>query len=494
MRRALVLALVLSSAAWADVRGPATESLPEFAATYHELPSPLVFRVPAGGRSPQLRARDATSALTGALERATELDEVPPSTVVVEDGRATVRVAGEVVATLYDADARAEGMTLTRFSEKLEGQLESFVPAQLQRKSLQNFALHVFLSVLLSVIAFLTLRGLRATFDRWDAELHDKRGSLKAISLLRIPVFSGDALGGTLAFGLATGRVLAYVATVVAAIVAVLSQFETTRPLLRQLGTWSVGPVVRGAETVVTALPGVVLAAVLIVALHGSLRVFNLLLDGVASKRLHWKRLPPERVPAFRFASKVVVILVLAPLFVASAFGRFGTPLETLALATSGAVLVAIVPLLASYVVGVFVLWRDAVRPGDWVQVGAVSGEVTRLSFYELHLVPEGGGTIGVPMLYLLLHPLRRLSHVPEVTFDVELEKDRPAKEILDAVTAAVRASEAEASAEVRDVCGDRMTIQVRAPSIRSGVRQNLLLAVSDAADREELRLPCKGR
>jgi len=414
-----------------------SEAREPVAVTYHDQPAPLSFRIPAGGKSPEVRAHEASGALKSALDR--RRDEAPPPPSVDVDGDvATVRVAGEVITTLSQEDARAEGMNLETYAAQLEGRLEGFVPAQLQRRTLQIFFFHLFLSVLFGVLGFVTLRMLRTTFDRWDHELDERRGSLRAISILRVPIFSGDMLGGALAFGLATGRVLAYIAAVIATLSAVLSQFEATRP----------------------------------------------------AKRITWKRVPPERVPAFRLSARVLVVVLAAPLLIAEVFGQFGTPLETLALAGGIALIVATLPILTTYVVGVFMLWRGTVKAGDWVQIGDVSGEVTSCSFQEISLVPEGGGTITVPMLFLVLRPLRRLRQPPEVRLDVEVLKDRPAQEIVEVVTAAVRAVEADARVELRAVSADRLTVRLAAPSVRGGVREQLLLALSEAADREELTLP----
>lgn len=474
---------------------PEESTPPGYAATYRDHPSPLVFRVPARGRSPEMRAKAATTALTEALDEARHRDdgdtrEPANLEVVLEGDRAVVHVGQHIIATLHPEDARAEGMTLERYAPHIESRLEVFVESQLQRQAFQLFFLHLFLSVLFGVIGFLTLRGLRNAFDRWDAELDDRRGSFKPISVLRIPVFSGEALASTLAFGLAVGRVLAYVATVIATVVAVLSQFELTRPLLRRIVSWSAGPVLNGVEAVVTAVPGVILAAILLVGLRAGLRVLNVLLDGVASRRVTWQHLPPDRVPVFRFSATVGAVLLAAPLLVAAAFGRWGTPLETLALSAGLAVVVAAVPLLASAVIGVFLLWRNVVRPGDWVSVGRVSGEVTRLGFAELHLVPETGGTIAVPNLYLLLHPLQRLRQSPAVSFDITVARDRPAKELIAALKQAVVAVESDAHVELVDLCGAWIKARISAPAVREGVRQQLMVALSDAVDRHEFELP----
>lgn len=466
------------------------ESIPAHVVRYRDEESPLVFHESFAGKDARTRAKDAAHALENALDNSGKVQDKQAVTVRIEGEVAVVRIGDILVTTLHEGDAQRDGLKLERYAERMEGNLRAFVGEQLKRKAIQLFVLHVFLSVFFGVLGFLTLRFLRTAFDRWDSSLDRRRGSLQAISILRVPVISGEALGGSLAFGLAVGRVTAYVAAVLATISAILGQFDATRPLLSRLVSWSAGPVLRGVEIVVSSVPGIILAAVLFVGVRAGLRVLNLLLDGVSSKQIVWKKLPPSRVPVFRIVVSAFTVVISGPLLVSAAFGRFGTPLEWLALGLGGVLLLASVPAMASYTIGAIVLWRDNVRPGDWVQVGVVSGEVTRLSLGELSLVPEGGGTIGIPMLYLLWHPLRRLREPPEVSFSLTVRRDRPAKDLIAAVLAAVLDVEPDARAECVEIRHREMTLRISAPSIRAGVRQQLLIAVSDAVDRQELKLP----
>ena len=467
--------------------GGVAERPEAYPATYHENPSPLVFRVPAFGKSARERARAATEALTAALD-ATDVDHTP--TVRIEGGVAVVRVGDARVARLIDADAAAEEMRLQEYAPHLEALLLAFVPSQLKRNAVQLFTLHLFLAVFFGVLGFVTLRGVRTAFDQWDAALEERKATLAPIAILRVPILGAEALAGALAFGLGLGRYVAYLTTLVASLAAVLSSFDGTRPLLKRIATSATVPLVNGGEAVLRALPGILLAILLAVVLRAALRVLNLLLDSVQQGRIHSRRISPERVPVLRVAASVAAFLLLFPLLVALAFGRFGTPLETLALAGGGMVLLAAVPLVASYLVGTVMLWQQQIQPGDWVQCGEVSGEVISLSLGEISLVPSGGGRVSVPMIFLLLHPVRRLHSPPAVSFEITVARDRPGKELLAAMREAVKSQEEEADVECIDLCKEWLRIRVHAPSTRTGVREQLLLAVSDAVDAHRFELP----
>lgn len=459
-----------------------------FIATYQGLDSPIEFYVGHGGKSARVRAKDATEALTAALERelATE-PEGPPAAVILERDRAVVRVRGMIVTTLFPEDAAAAGYALEEYADLLEGKLSSYVPGQLRRNTLQLFVLHVFVSVFLIVIAVLTLRFLRRAFDRWDDLVEHRAAS--AISVFRVPIFSPEAAKGTLAFGISVGRFLAYFLTIAAALAAILSQFETTRPLLGRIVAGSSQPLVAGAQAFLRAIPGIVLAAGLVLALHAGMRVLHTLLDGVVRDRPGWKRLTPPRIPAFRIVANTVLVLVVVPLVIGAAFGRFGTPLEVLALAVGGAVLLAAVPSLATTAVGVVVIWRQPVHPGDWVQIGEFRGEITQVNLHELHLVPEGGGAVLVPMLYLLLHPVRRLREPPHTSVELTVARDRPTRELLETLQKTATAASSEARVELIAIDHRVLRIRASAPALKPGLKQALLLAMSEAEERGEIQL-----
>jgi hypothetical protein len=480
---------VLDAGAGVDVplAPPQEELPPAFTATYHGQVSPLEFRATAKNRTAQERAKEATAALEGALDH--NEGGRYEVTVRIESDAAIVRVDEKVVASYYEVDARLEGLPLETFAAHVGTELSSFVPTQRTRRAIQLFALHVFLSVFALVIAFVAFREIRKLFDRWDDTLDERRTELTPISLLRIPVISGEALGGALAFGLTIGRYFAYIAVVGAAFATVLSQFETTRPLLRRIGKWSAQPIVDGVDAIVSALPGLLLAGFLLLGLRGVLRVLNILLDGVARKQIVWRFLPPARVPVFRTLAPPALTLALLPLCFAAAFHQWGTPLETLALAAAGMVLVGAIPLMCSYVVGAVVLWTQGLAPGDWIQIGDHAGEVTQINLGEIRIVPGKGGTVSIPTLNLLFKPLTRLRQPPALAFTVSVERDRPATELIAAVRETVRAKEDEAEVECISINERALVLQVKASSVRSGIQETLLITLSEAAEAGAFRL-----
>lgn len=474
--------LMMSSVALADVEAPT------FPATYHGNDSPLVFRVDNGNATASQRAKSATHALELAIDGEHTGDEVKVD-VLVQESNARLEIDGMTVATFTSADAIAVDLTLPQYADELTKEMRAFVPSQLRTKYLQNLFKDIFLSIFVLVLMVITLQVIRDAFDRWDLNLDERRGSFNPISVFRVPVVSREALGGGFAFGLAVGRISAYAVTVIAAVAFVLSQFDLTRPLLTRLGTLGSQPLVSAFEALVSAVPGVILAAILFYLARAALRVLNLLLDGVQSGQLNWKRIQPRRVPIVRNVAMLLAILIVAPLMVAAIFGRFGTPLESITMGLTGILMVGAIPLAASGVMGIVILWTDSIQIGDWVEVGALSGEVTNLSFRDIKLVPASGGTVSIPYLLLAFKPVHRLREPPVDTFTVSLVRDRPVDELFKNVNGAVKENEPDANVEIVSIDGDIVQMALSAPTIRAGVRQRLLIALSAADDAKAFSL-----
>jgi hypothetical protein len=464
-----------------------------FPVVVEDLPTPITFSVPMQGRSPRSRAADASAAFAAALTA-----EAPPGArpaqVVLRDAVAIVKVQGRAVATLTAADAEAAGATsLAAWSEELETRLVDYVTTWQRRHSLQALAFHIFFSVTLIVLAVLTLRGLNRAMARADAAIEDRAAAIKPLVLFDVPLLSSDAARGLLATGLLLGRVVGVVVVVVAAAGGVLAQFDATRPLLASLMTTVAQPIVGGLGAFVAAVPGLVLAVFLVIAWRGGLRFIRLLLDGVAAGRVSSAVVKPRRAGVTRIVSSVVVTVVALPLIVGAAFGRFGTPIETLTLVVGGVVGAAALPFLASAAVGIVVAWRSTIAPGDWLAVDGVVGEVAAIHLTELVLVPVEGGTVSVPMLLLLGRTLRRLPRQPEHEQIVRLERRERARTTIDTLAGIARAVDVDGGAELVRLERDALVVRVFVPLGKSDARGALGRALLDAVDDGVITLAAGG-
>jgi small-conductance mechanosensitive channel len=292
-----------------------------------------------------------------------------------------------------------------------------------------------------------------------------------------------------MAFGLTVGRVVAYLLTVLAAVAGVLSQFPTTRPLLSQIATEGTQPLVRGAQAALGAIPGLLLATTLVIAVIAGLRVLHIVIDRAAAQRAGLRGIAPRRLPALRSALAAGIVLVFAPLVVAAMFGRFGTPIETLAVAAGVVALAASLPVLASSAAGAAIIWRQSLQEGDWIEVADLRGEVTQVNLHDIHLVPEQGGIAVIPTVFLLFHPIRKMREAPPATFEIEVARSRPPIELLARVTGAVKEVLPEAQLEIVELKTGALHLRLTVRGLRPDAKQRLFSSLAEAIERGDFEL-----
>ncbi len=455
----------------------------------HDTVTPLVFRRALAEKPARVRAREATMAFTSAIELPA-LPGAPPAQVVVVGSEARVFVRGRAVTTFTDADRLASGaVTLTAWAAELETRLTGFVEDAERRHAYREFAFHLFFAVFALLMAGLTLRALNRAFARADTAIEDRAGSLKPLVVLGAELLSSDAVRSLLGTGLVVVRVVSLGGTVVVALATVLAQFERTRPLLSRLGSSIGRPVLQALEGALASLPGLVLAGVLLVLLRAALRFVSLLLDGVATGRVRHGWLEPRRAPVARAVLSWLVVAVSLPLLVAAAFGRFGTPFESLALGVGAVVMVGTLPTIAGAVVGAWLTWNGALKLGSWVQVGSHVGAVTEVSLTELVLTPSEGGVVVVPMLLLAVTPLRRWSEPPFQSFEVRVRREGGTPQLLERLMAVARTVDASGDIEIVEVDAEAVLVRLKVPAGSPDRRPLLARAVLEAVDGGQVTL-----
>lgn len=461
----------------------------ELTVVVHDTVTPLVFRRALAEKPARVRAREATTAFTSAIELPA-LPGAPMAQVVVVGAEARVFIKGRVVTTFTEADRLASGaVSLTAWAAELETRLTGFVEDAERRHAYREFAFHLFFAVFVLLMGGLTLRALNRAFARADTAIEDRAGSLKPLVVLGAELLSSDAVRSVLGTGLVVVRVVSLGGTVVVALAAVLAQFDRTRPLLSRLGSSIGRPVLQGLEGTLASFPGLVLAAVLLVLLRAALRFVSLLFDGVATGRVKHGWIEPRRAPVARAVLSWLVVAVSLPLLVAAAFGRFGSPFESLALGVGVVVVVGALPTVAGAVVGAWLSWNGVVQVGSWVQVGSHVGEVVEHSLTELVLVPTDGGSVVVPMLMLAVTPVRRLAGPPAQAFEVRVRREGSTAQLLERLLAVARAVDARGDVEVVEVDAESALVRLTVPAGDAQRRALLSRALLDAVDAGQLTL-----
>jgi small-conductance mechanosensitive channel len=454
------------------------------AVAYHN--ETILYLAPTQGTDQIDRARKASRALAGALEaKDPAITGAHPAEVrSISSSTVALYVRGYLVTEIGEADARAAGYpSVQAYARDLDDGVGLYVADQLRRRALQGFALRTLLAVLILIAGLISIRTLGRLFDRADDFIYERRKELKPFTVLRVPIVSQETLGAAVTFAIAIGRVVIYVAAIIATASLVLAQFDATRTWVGRALAWGTAPMVAAVEGLVGALPGLALAAALFLGLKTIIRVIGLLLDSVAEGHQALRDVTPERVRVLRVLLPIAAVIVVSPLMIAAAFGSFHTPLELIAIAGAAAGALAFVPLFAAAIVGFHVLWRHAIRVGDWLEVGGVSGKVVDVSPWEIVFDRGRDVRVAVPMLSVLFKPVRKSAAVPKHGIEIFATNDRPIREIVGAVERAMHAVDGNAELSCLGFTPESVELRVETGSANAEIRQAIVLALASATE-----------
>jgi hypothetical protein len=456
--------------------------------------APVVFRgrpiilLSKQSEADDLRAKRASEAFSLALAAEDEASIRAPA---AEARRTTpssfaIYVRGHFIVEVTERDAFLNRkQSLEPFARDLEADLRLFVADQRRRAVIQRFAISVLSAVLVAVAGLFLIRLLRSLFDRLDAFMDDQRIGFQAIRIFRVPIASKETVSGAIAFALALGRAVSYLAIALGTVALFFWQFDSVRPIVRTALARGTAPLVAAFQSVLGALPGIVVAVALIIGLRAALRVMRLLLGSMALGHTTWRHVTPQRVPVLRLVLPIALVILAAPVIIAAAFGRFNTPLETLSVIAGGVVAIACVPLVASGCIGLVVLWRGAPQIGEHISLGRSSGIVDAITPWEIIVAGADGTRTSLPMLLLLFMPLRNARTVPRQHLYLVVPRDRAIDEARSAIEAAAKSIDPSAELRLAGLELDRVRWEL-ALSITRQNRERLLLELDRALGRME--------
>lgn len=381
------------------------------------------------------RAQEAQKALAAAIEaEAPKEPNAPIASYELTGETATLNVRGFFVMTLYEQDATEAGYPdLKSFSEHLTTILGDFVPRQREKAHVQSLFTHLFLSVFLLLIGFVVLRQIHRSFNQFDHLLDERKDSIKPFAMMSETLLTGEALGALLAIGLAIGRVVAYLVTVITVLAVIMGQFSYTRSILLSHVATGIDQVLKGLGSLAAFVPNIIIAFFIFVLAQAGYKVLDLFLKGVRSGRIQWKLVPAHRIQTVRIVMSLLLFIVSAMFILGVLFGSFQTPFETIILAFVAVLLVSLIPSFANWTTGFIAIWRYKIKPGDWLQIGEIHGEVSSIDPGEISLVPLHGGSVTIPMIRTAVEPIVRRA-APTAEFLLEISSSMKLEELVGTV------------------------------------------------------------
>lgn len=400
----------------------------------------VVFRLPYNDENhdqASSKAKEASASLEKALSAELPLSEDAETVSVKLTNKNIVEVLvrGYKVFELNTMDQKASPYeTMEEYYNFTSRELNSVIPQMVERIKFQKLALRFFLSVFFGLMGFVVFRRVIVLFNQADRLIEIKKETFRPMTFLSETLISGQTLGGLLASLLVFGRMITYLIVILTTAAAIFGQFQATRDMMSTF----FGELISGAFKIVQSffesIPGLLLAFLLLFTFQVSVKFLHLYLKGVRSGRISWRFLQENRIPVVNFWGPLLLVAFFFPLAVASAFGRFNTPIETILVVLASVLVVSQIPVWSSIAVGSFLIWQGQVRVGMWLKCGKNQGEVTEVSLHKITLVPMEGGRIHVPMFHLLFYSFTDSREIPTKKLELQVKRQQGLEETMELV------------------------------------------------------------
>jgi hypothetical protein len=440
----------------------------------------FVVRAHLADQSTEQRATAASRAIQEAF------DDASPEDVHAERaGELAVVYLGKTpVIQLSVADAKsANDATLDVHADSVASQLAKAVRAEKSRSALASKIFSICLVVFFGVVVLYLWRKIAEFAERASDWLEANPHRIPAIRVRTLQILTPTAVRTGSALAISVGKWVGQFSIVYLWLLFALSLFEATRDLSERLNGYILQPFVSLAARVAGSLPIIVVVAIAILTVAIVFRVVGLFFEGVrdGSTTIEW--LPAELA---RPTSTLVRAGLLLATFVLAAPILTGHPDGALARAgLVGLVTVGLasVPLVASCMVGVVVVYGKRLRLGEYVHIGETSGKVLEVGLVDVTLEDDEGNETRVPHLLSLFRPTQVIGPAPRVTVRVGVERARANAETRERLLQAITHVGVDPRVEIEEIERDDVHFSLSVVTEDLDARSRLHLVALEALD-----------
>jgi hypothetical protein len=400
--RSLALGALLGLAREASAAGGAPVEAPG-AVTLGER-TLFVLAEAQGVLDPAARARVARSRLDDAL-----LDPTcgPEGVDVLEEpAAATIVLCARHVVVVTEADATREGGTPAEVAWRWASGLREAFGAEKQALLGGRLLRRALLAVLIPLAFLGSLALARLLMRRIAARLLRVEGR-GALRIGPLPVLSSSVARRALAQGLSVLRWTLYLVVIYVFVIVFLEQFPGTRRWGAELLEPVTELAARTGRTLVSLVPRLVLALVVLILARGVLASLGRLFAQVRAGRVRIEPLlTVESAGPAELTARVLVVavaLLLLALLVPGEPGRvvlFAFGLAALGLVLAGR------DALANVLGGLVTLYMRPFRTGQRVRTAGVEGVVRAKGFLHVSVETDDGRTVLLPNGWVLTQPV----------------------------------------------------------------------------------------
>ncbi|MCL6263424.1 mechanosensitive ion channel domain-containing protein [Craterilacuibacter sp. RT1T] len=396
MRRLLLLlSLILTllpAIAWPAVADPA----PTPATLTIANQTLFTFRADFGEVSPAQRAERAHQRITAL--NAADLQRPVLSTPFTANGVAGLRfiIHGKPLFSIIEADLDpSDGLNLLSTAQQVEQRLNTLRLTYLEQSSPEQIARAAALSLAATLALATALWGLKRLHQRavervlkrplrarrWLKDKQDFEGVLRTLEQRLLDL---SALVGVL---LLVHLWLSFV----------LTRFPYTRPWGQQMGQSLFDLLANIADSVLSAVPGLVKVTVIFLLTRLAIRGLGLLFNAVENQRLSLPGLYQETVGATRRLTSLALWLFALTAAYPYLPGSNSDAFKGISVFFGLMVTLGSTGIMTHAMSGLVLVYSRALKPGDLVQVGDVDGFVSELGALSTKIITRHGNEVTLP-------------------------------------------------------------------------------------------------
>jgi hypothetical protein len=438
----------------------------------------FALRATLGGKSPEVRAREASEQLRRAYESETSSDV----SILRRGDVALLSVGKTPIVELSEEEAKLAGATsLDVHAASTASAIHQKLLSDRKRAAIAKSAFSFSLVVFFGLIAFYLIRKLGEFAERARAWLDGRSDRDLSIRFQGIEFVRPAMLRSTGVLGLSTVKWLAQAGVAYTWLVVVLSLFESTRGYTQKLTGFVVAPLSQLMARLATALPLLVVAVLAALAVFVILRFVGLFFASVARGETPLGWLPNDLAAPtsvlLRSGIVISALVFLAPVVTGDTDGVLGR-VGVISLVALG---IAATPVLASGTVGAIWLYGRRLRVGEFVELGAYRGRVSELNLLELRLTVTDRTELRVPHLLTLVRPLRLLGARPRLTLDLYVHASSSVTEVRSLLATVAGKVGSEPSVEIVSADADAIRFRIAATCESLEARTAFHIAALDA-------------
>ncbi|CAN5210868.1 hypothetical protein BH09MYX1_BH09MYX1_12510 [soil metagenome] len=377
----------------------------------------FTIRVDRAGVTAEERARGATQALESAFDDHADadvhVDESQPGIITILVGDSPIVQLGQ-----GDADA-AHDASLSVHGLRTANAIRETFKTERTRRDVATTVFHWSLVFFTGLIAFLAQRRMREIIARGAKWIKQNPERLPVLRLGNVEILRPAAFQGVIQIGFSILERALQLTIAYVWFVFILSLFDATRGFGKRVTTLVFTPIGALFSRLVTSLPGLVAAAVVVFVIIAAFRLVGLFFESVEKGETQLDWLPKSLARPVGFLTRlglVTAAVVLGAPLVNGDENGITSHLGTAMLAAFG---LAAVPVLSSAFLGVTTILSGRLRVGDFVAFDGRQGRVAAMTLLELRIHDGEGAEMRVPYLLTLVKPIRVLGPYRLATFEI---------------------------------------------------------------------------